>query len=149
MTTLPFRVAALDHVELLVPDRYEAAAWYEAVLGLTIIRDFEFWAVDEGGPLMISSDGGRTKVALFEGQPQAGRDSIGYIRMAFCVDAPGFLRFLETLGEQTIHDRNGKRLTAEQVVDHDRSWSIYFNDPWGNPLEVTTYDYDAVAAALR
>ncbi len=132
-----------------MPDRYKAAAWYAAVLGLAILRDFEFWAEDDGGPLMISSDGGQTKVALFEGQPQAGRDSIGYIRMAFGVDGAGFLRFLQMLGEHTIHNRDGERLTPDQVVDHDRSWSIYFNDPWGNPLEVTTYDYDAVATALR
>lgn len=29
-----FKVLQIDHVELFVPDRYEAARWYERVLGL-------------------------------------------------------------------------------------------------------------------
>lgn len=149
MTNRSFRAGSLDHVELFVPDRYEAAAWYSATLGLEILTDFEFWAgADGSGPLMISSDGGRTKVALFEGQPLAGATPVGYIRMAFGTDGPSFLHFLETLPERTIHNRHGQRLTADQVVDHDRSWSIYFNDPYGNPLELTTYDYAEVAEAL-
>lgn len=149
MNVQPFRAGSLDHVELFVPDRYEAAAWYAAVLGLEIVEAFEFWAEGEGGPLMISSDGGRTKVALFSGRPQAETEPVGYIRMAFGTDAAGFLHFLRTLDEQTIHNRDGQRLTADQVVDHDRSWSIYFTDPYGNLLELTTYDYEAVATVLR
>jgi len=30
-------------------------------------------------------------------------------------------------------------------VDHEVSWSIYFEDPDGNPYEITTYEYDALA----
>ena len=53
-----FEVQQIDHVELFVPDRYEAARWYQEVLGHEIIPEFEFWAEDENGPLMISSNGG-------------------------------------------------------------------------------------------
>jgi catechol-2,3-dioxygenase len=28
--------------------------------------------------------------------------------------------------------------------DHGKSFSVYFSDPYGNRLEVTTYDYEAV-----
>jgi catechol 2,3-dioxygenase-like lactoylglutathione lyase family enzyme len=31
-----FRVLQLDHVELFVPNRHEAAEWYQRVLGLEI-----------------------------------------------------------------------------------------------------------------
>jgi hypothetical protein len=34
------------------------------------------------------------------------------------------------------------------VVDHQQAYSIYFDDPWAHLLEVTTYDYDDVAAWL-
>ena len=69
-----FKVLQIDHVELFVPDRYEAARWYERTLGLQVVPECEPWAVD-GGPLMISSDGGSTKLALFEGQPAPERST--------------------------------------------------------------------------
>ena len=39
-----FRVSQMDHVEMFVPDRYLAAAWYQDVLGLTVLREYEDWA---------------------------------------------------------------------------------------------------------
>ena len=35
-----FRVLQLDHVELFVPDRHEAAEWYKRILGLEIMTPF-------------------------------------------------------------------------------------------------------------
>lgn len=54
-------VDQIDHVELFVPDRHQAAEWYRRVLGLKVVPDDEQWADDPQGPLMISSDGGSTK----------------------------------------------------------------------------------------
>lgn len=36
---MTFRVEQIDHVELYVPDRYQAADWYHSVLGLEIVTD--------------------------------------------------------------------------------------------------------------
>ena len=72
-----FRVSQIDHVEMFVPDRVEAARWYHEVLGLAVLRDFEDWAQDRHGPLMISSDDGNTKLALFEGRPAGSSDTEG------------------------------------------------------------------------
>jgi catechol-2,3-dioxygenase len=36
-----FRVEQIDHVEVFVPDQYEAAAWYRRVLGLEILVEYE------------------------------------------------------------------------------------------------------------
>jgi catechol 2,3-dioxygenase-like lactoylglutathione lyase family enzyme len=69
-----FAVDQIDHVELFVPDRYQAAEWYRRVLGLKVVAEYEHWASDPRGPLMISSDGGHTKLALFQGTPQGERD---------------------------------------------------------------------------
>ena len=82
---MPFRVAQIDHVELFVPDRHAAAAWYSEVLGLAPLPGAEKWAADPGGPLMISPDGGRTKLALFQGNPQGNRPTAGFHRVAFRV----------------------------------------------------------------
>ena len=36
-----FRVDQVDHIELFVPNRYEAAKWYEKVLGLEVVKSYE------------------------------------------------------------------------------------------------------------
>lgn len=145
-----FRAGSLDHIEILVPDRYEAAEWYGEMLGLEVLAEFEFWAGQDGsGPLMMSSDGGQTKLALFVGEPLGEHHPVGFQRVAFRVTGPDFLRFWSLLSVRELHNRHGDRVLANQVVDHTRSWSIYFCDPYGNPLEITTYDYDEVAEAVR
>lgn len=136
-----FRVDQIDHVEVLVPDVNEAAAWYEGVLGLTPVADLP-WTE----PLMISSDGGSTKLALFEGKPQEG--NVGWRRVAFRVSGTTFLEFLGRLEEVPVSAPNGSTVSADDVVDHDVSFSIYFADPYGNRLEITTYDHDEVKDAI-
>src|SRR5712672_3189022 len=93
MSKPEFRVEQIDHVEVFVPNRQEAAAWYARTLGLEPLAQHLDWVVP-GGPLMISSDGGRTMVALFEGKPQRGDPVAGWRRTAFRVSAGAFLRFL-------------------------------------------------------
>jgi catechol 2,3-dioxygenase-like lactoylglutathione lyase family enzyme len=143
----PFHVQQLDHVECFVPDRYAAAEWYERVLGLTIVPEYEYWANDSEGPLMISSDGGNTKLALFEGR-NAGAGGGGFHQIAFRVNGPGFMAFVERLGELALHGRTGEPLTADSVRDHQGAYSLYFVDPWGHRLEITTYDCEYVSAHL-
>ena len=152
-----FQVDQIDHVEFFVPDRYQAAEWYARVLGLAILPDYEHWAEDPGGPLMISSDGGSTKLALFQGEPQGPRETAVFPRrgtsaafhlVAFRVAAPAFLRFLESLPKLDLTDHLGRRVTAELVADHERAFSIYFCDPYGHRLELTTYDHEDTRAAL-
>ena len=143
-----YAVKSLDHVELFVPDRYEAASWYERALGLAILEECRPWADDPQGPLMISSDGGATKLALFTGTPQGARDTAGFHRVAFVVDARGFLEFLERLPGLNLQDHQARPVRADAAVDHQQAYSIYFCDPYGHRLEVTTYDYEAVRAAL-
>ena len=136
-----FQVDQIDHVELFVPDRHEAARWYGKVLGLGVVPEYEHWAKDPQGPLMISSDGGSTKLALFQGTPQGPRETAGFHLVAFRVRAPSFIRFLERLPDLDLTDHRGRGVTSDLVVDHDRAFSIYFSDPFGHRLELTTYEY--------
>jgi len=144
----PFRVLQIDHVELFVPDRYAAAEWYGRILGMQIIREFEVWATPSGGPLMISSDNGGTKLALFEGQPQGSRPTAGFARVAFRVDAEGFVAFVRRLEQQPLTGDQGRQVTPDSVKDHKQALSIYFCDPYGHRLEITTYDHEAARAGL-
>lgn len=140
-----FRVERLDHVELFVLDRYAAAKWYERVLGLTICAQHQHWAEDPKGPLMLHAEGGDSAMlALFEGRPQEGRETAGFHRAAFSVDAAGFLQFLERLHSLQLTDHDGTPVTAADVSDHGAARSIYFCDPHGHRLELTTYDVDAL-----
>jgi catechol 2,3-dioxygenase-like lactoylglutathione lyase family enzyme len=140
-----FRVERLDHVELFVLDRYAAAKWYERVLGLTICTQHEHWAEDPKGPLMLHAEGGDSAMlALFEGRPQEGRETAGFHRAAFSVDAASFVQFLGRLHSLQLTDHNGTSVTAADVADHGATRSIYFCDPHGHRLELTTYDVDAL-----
>jgi catechol 2,3-dioxygenase-like lactoylglutathione lyase family enzyme len=143
-----FRVLQIDHVELFVPDRYEAAEWYRRILGLHVIPEFEAWAAGAGGPLIIATERGGTKLALFEGEPQGSRPTTGFDRVAFRVDAEGFIAFLRRLTDEPLRDDRDRPVTADSVKDHRKAYSIYFCDPYGHRLEVTTYDYEATRAAL-
>jgi catechol 2,3-dioxygenase-like lactoylglutathione lyase family enzyme len=143
-----FRVLQIDHVELFVPDREEAAGWYRRVLGLEVVPEYQAWAADRRGPLMISSDQGNTKLALFEGQPPASRPIAGFHRVAFRVDAAAFIDFLQRLTDQPLKDHQDRPVTSSSVVDHKKAYSVYFSDPYGHCLELTTYEYEAARAAL-
>ncbi len=143
-----FRVLQIDHVELSVTDRYEAADWYKQVLGLEILPDYEHWAADPGGPVMISSDDGSTKLALFEGPSQGAKPIVGFYLVAFRVDACGFVEFLKRLKELQLLDHRGSPVTSDSIADHAGAFSIYFSDRYGNRLEVTTYDYQETGKAL-
>jgi catechol 2,3-dioxygenase-like lactoylglutathione lyase family enzyme len=148
MSDEPFRVQQIDHVELFVPDRREAAEWYGRVFGLEVVPEFEFWADDEGGPLMVGTAQGRTLLALFKGAPPRAEALVGFRRVAFRVDGEGFLQFLDRLASIPLYKASGARLTRADVVDHAQSWSVYFVDPYGHPFEITTYDYDLVAGRV-
>ncbi|MFN8529009.1 MAG: VOC family protein [Anaerolineae bacterium] len=140
------KVQQIDHVEVYVPDQYEAAAWYQRVFGMEIVKAFEDWAAD--GPLMISSNDGGTMIALFKGTPPKDGGPFSAKRVAFRVDSAGFLSFLDELSGFVISADKGERLTRAHVVDHDKSWSIYFTDPYGNRYEITSYDYATIKERL-
>lgn len=130
----------LDHVELFVPDRAQAAEWYARVLGCRPVTGTETWASHAQGPLMLSPDGGRTKLALFVGEPQGSRPTAGFHRVAFRLSGAEWLAFVARLSEVGLEEQGG----AARVVDHTGAWSVYFRDPFGHHLEVTTYEAEVV-----
>ena len=133
----------LDHVELFVPDRAKAAEWYARVLGCRAVPGTEQWAADPQGPLMVSPDSGRTKLALFQGEPRDGPATASFHRVAFRLAAPDWLAFVARLPSLGLQEIGG----AARVVDHGAAWSVYFSDPDGHRLEVTTYEAETVRRA--
>jgi catechol 2,3-dioxygenase-like lactoylglutathione lyase family enzyme len=118
---MSFAVEGIDHVEVFVRDLDAAAHWYRQVLGLEEVARWD------PHPVMMGAGG--NKLALFRGgRPGAAG---GWRRVAWRTDRGGFeaaQQHLRSLG-----------IAFEGPVDHDSSWSIYFDDPDGNPLEITYY----------
>lgn len=142
MTEDTFRVDGIDHVELSVPDRYDAAEWYDEALGLEVVEEFEHWADLSAYPLMISSDGGDTMLALFTGRRSGGGG--GFRRVAFRTTGEDFLTFVDRLGSIPEIDASGEG----DITDFGRAYSVFFTDPYGHDFEVTTYDYAQVSGRL-
>lgn len=136
MNAPPSSAFTLDHVEFFVPDRSEAAAWYARVLGCSPVPGTEHWAADPGGPLMVSPDGGRTKLALFAGEPQGKRPTAGFHRVAFRLDPVEWSSFVARASELGLEEEG----RPARLVEHTGARSVYFTDPYGHRLEVTTYD---------
>ncbi|TDI84710.1 MAG: hypothetical protein E2O74_04670 [Chloroflexi bacterium] len=132
----------IDHIELFVPSREQAAEWYGRVFDFHVLEEHRDWAM-EGGPLMISNDGGNTMIALFKGPPQGQQEVRGFRRLAFRVTDTDFLHFMESSGSLLAAP-----LGPENIQDHEKAISVYFSDPFGNLLEVTTYDHAKVRKEL-
>ena len=125
---------SIDHVHVSVVDRAAAEQWYERVLGLTRVQELAFWETN-GGPLTIQNRDATVHLALFEGTPNKRPSTV-----AFKVGAEEFSQWRAHLAEIL-----GVQLKTE---DHTVSWSIYFDDPDGNPFEITSYEYEAIQRGL-
>ena len=132
---MPPALDRIDHVHVFVTDRVKAEPWYREVFNLQRETELEFWASD-GDPLMLKNPSGTIMLAVFERFPQPSRSTV-----AFQIGASQFLEWILHLEQVT-----GLKV---DVVDHDVSWSIYFQDPYDNPYEITCYEYNALTRELR
>lgn len=124
------RVEGIDHVALSVSDVGRSVRWYSDVLGLE--RRHPEWG---NVPAMVCA--GQTCVALFENGDPAARqiaDEDGWLAM----------RHLAFRVDRQMFDRAQEELRAAEIEydfqDHDIAHSIYFGDPDGHMLELTTYE---------
>lgn len=132
---MPPALQRIDHVHVFVADRAAAETWYAEVLGLTRMAELEFWA-ESGGPLTISDTSNAIHIALFERPNEKCRSTI-----ALAANAEDFLAWRAHLAAVLAR--------PPKVEDHEVSWSLYFNDPDGNPYEITSYEYAELAKHLR
>lgn len=118
----------LDHVALSVTDLDRSVAWYRDVLGLRPLV-VDSWG---GEPVFVTSADRGFGLALFRADGEGGDPApVRLLHVAFGVDRVGFAAAQETLRGRDIDFR---------FADHDISHSIYFRDPDGHQLEITTYD---------
>src|SRR5438132_1568193 len=118
----------IDHVALGVRDIELSVNWYTHVLGFERLHK-GMW---NGVPTFIGK--GNTGIALFPASHEAKRSTHREIRMlhlAFRADHKNFLAAQRELQKHGI---------KFEFQDHEISHSIYFRDPDGHELEITTYE---------
>ena len=117
----------IDHIHVFVECRREALIWYNDILGLQPLE--KIINLPQSGPFVISNEERNIDLAIFKGKPQNNRSII-----AFKVTGDDFIHY---------HDKINDSMSVElDVIDHSIQFSIYFEDPYGNPYEITSYDYD-------
>ena len=125
-----FELEGLDHVALAVRDVEQSANWYVEVLGFE--RRYEgMW---EGIPVFVGL--GKTAIALFpskDNQAHLSSSSDGLLHFAMRASRKNFLA--------AQHDLTNRGITFH-FQDHEISHSIYFRDPDGYELEITTYEVE-------
>ena len=137
-----FSIDDIDHIEMFVKDRLKAAKWYEEIFGLQPIQELDMWS--KIGPLFIGNKDRSVTLAIMNGT----KENDGSInRMAFRTSGKKFLDFLNRVDGMNLFLLKDK-VTKYKLVDHDISFSIYFDDPDGNKLELTCYDYDYVKSTI-
>lgn len=121
----------LDHVALAVRDVKRSADWYVEVLGF----ERRFQGMWEGVPVFVARD--KTAIALFRaGSDHANslpRTPAGMLHLAMRANRKNFVAAQRDLTSRGI---------AFHFQDHEISHSIYFRDPDGIELEITTYDLE-------
>jgi catechol 2,3-dioxygenase-like lactoylglutathione lyase family enzyme len=125
------KLEGLDHVALTVSDLNKSIAWYRDVLGLER-RHADVW-----GDVPTFMCAGSTGLALFPADvpfPAVKPDATQTLVMrhlAFRADRNNF----------EAAQKHLKELGVEFAFqDHEISHSIYFSDPDGHRLEITTYE---------
>ena len=122
------QLEGIDHIALAVRDIERSAKWYVDVLGFGRLYE-GMW---NGIPVFIGK--GNTGIALFPASQEPKRSTHREIRMlhlAFRADRGNFLAAQRELQKRDI---------KFEFQDHEIAHSIYFSDPEGHQLEITTYE---------
>jgi catechol 2,3-dioxygenase-like lactoylglutathione lyase family enzyme len=127
-----FELEGLDHVALAVQDVENSANWYVEVLGF----ERRYQGMWKGVPVFVAR--GKTAIALFprgddRPDPTQSRQSGGMLHLALQADRENFAAAQRDLTSRGI---------AFHFQDHEISHSIYFRDPDGIELEITTYELE-------
>ena len=119
----------LDHVALAIRNVGSSAQWYQDVLGLERLYEEEWGDY----PAMVGIGG--TGIALFPVQgsapkPQLASDVLAMRHLAFRADAENFATAQRELTARGLEF---------EFQDHGIAHSVYFHDPDGHEIEITTY----------
>ncbi len=128
---MPIRVLGIDHAAISVVDLDRSLKFYTQVLGLNISeREYQKPGVE------YFLDCGTSLIGLIQGDPNGDHHEmqdggVGGNHVSFRVPTSEFDRVVEELKERSV--------TITFQKKRERSWSVYFLDPDGNKLEITSW----------
>lgn len=123
-----FQIEALDHVALIVQDMERAVKWYQEVLGME--RRYQDVWTGKRDPVVMAT--GNVQLALFLPASEANRLTHDLNEhFAVRVDRANFEQARREIEERGIPSR---------LSNHKICLSLYFFDPDGNQIEVTTFE---------
>jgi catechol 2,3-dioxygenase-like lactoylglutathione lyase family enzyme len=120
---------ALDHVGINVADVERSIRWYRDVLGLRRVHE-EAWG---DFPAVLEANG--SGVALF---PRDAAPATPAVRADDDMSHVGFRTTRRGL-EQAKAEVRALGID-HHVGDYGVAWSVYFDDPDGHQIEITTYE---------
>jgi len=121
-------IEGIDHVAMSVRVLERSVQWYIEVLGFERLHE----GIWDGVPVFIGK--GTTALALFPARDGSGSGPPAEIRMLHLALRANRQNFLAA--QKELKDRGIKF----EFQDHEISHSIYFRDPDGHRLEITTYE---------
>ena len=125
------RISGLDHVALSVADLERSRKFYEDVLGFKISRREN---QKPGSEYFL--DCGPSLIGLIQGDPKGDKHELqdgglGGNHFSFRIHTSDFDAAVESL------KKHGVTITFQKK--REKSWSVYFLDPDGNKLEMTSW----------
>jgi len=124
------QLEGIDHVAMGVRDIEHSANWYIEVRGCERLHE----GMGSGVPTFIGK--GTTGIALFPAHQEpkpSDRREIRMLHLAFRAGRENFLAAQRELEKRGI---------KFEFQDHEIAHSIYFRDPDGHQLEITTYELE-------
>ena len=125
------KISGLDHVALSVADLERSRKFYEDVLGFKISpRENQ----KPGSEYFL--DCGPSLIGLIQGDPNGDKHELqdgglGGNHFSFRIHTNGFDAAVESLKKYNV--------TITFQKKREKSWSVYFLDPDGNKLEMTSW----------
>jgi catechol 2,3-dioxygenase-like lactoylglutathione lyase family enzyme len=125
-----FKLQHVDHIAIRVSDMERSINWYQDVLGMERVYA-DVWG-DVPAMMMLGNSG----VAIFPTststpKPPPDKNTLAVSHFAFRATRAEFEKAREVLPQRGVE---------VEFQDHTVSHSIYFFDPDGHQLEITTYE---------
>jgi len=131
----PLKLTGWDHIAFSVPDLVEAERWYVEVLGAEVVGRYN-WGGDTAHPVLPHEDIriGAHIVSLFIGEPLTSAPPPRLFHYAFNC------RSIDELDTWRAHlEKNSVTYRGPMAHPGFGAVSLYFSDPWGTRLEITTW----------